>query len=64
MNNLYEVEIKFTDGTYKNDVHATDQDKAYNLALIDARMAKPGAVYTGVKLSHTVTRKIDNDDSR
>lgn len=47
----YDVTLKFTDGIYKRQVGATSQERAEELALIDARMASPFNSHCGELIS-------------
>lgn len=50
----YSVEIVFEDGRYVADVDAVNSARAYDLALIDARMAHPGVVAYGRVVDKTI----------
>lgn len=50
---LHRVTITFTDGVFTVDV-AAEVPRALELALIDARMGHPDAVYSGALLAHRV----------
>lgn len=43
----FEVTVWFTDGTYRNTVVASDSLRAYELALVDARMGSPMGSFYG-----------------
>lgn len=43
----FKVTIWFTDGKYERDAIASNSVNAYNLALIDARMASPYHTFYG-----------------
>nr|WP_315249250.1 hypothetical protein [uncultured Duganella sp.] len=53
---LFDVQIKFTDGTYRNKVAAANADKAFGLALIDARMGSPFGTFFGARLGFLIER--------
>lgn len=54
---LYQVTIHFEDGKYECDVDAANAARAYDLALIDARMAHPGVVMYGRVVDKLVEEK-------
>lgn len=43
----FKVTVWFTDGTYRNTVEASDSLRAYELALVDARMASDQGAFYG-----------------
>lgn len=51
----YRVTIEFTDGTYENTVTTYSPQRAYQLAVQDARMAGAGPTFYGAVLKHTET---------
>ena len=50
----YLVKIIFTDGQSAANVTAASEQRAYSLALIDARMGNPSGTFYGKAISHTV----------
>lgn len=50
----FAVSIKFTDGEYTNKVTAANEERAFGLALTDARMGSPFGSFFGKVLSHDV----------
>lgn len=51
----YHVVIEFSDGTYENTVTTYSPQRAYQLAVQDARMASTCKTFYGAVLKHTET---------
>lgn len=49
----YLVTIIFADGQRKARVSAANEQRAYDLALIDARMGSPGATFASKVIGYT-----------
>lgn len=53
---VFDVRIKFTDGTYRNQVAAANAGKALGLALTDARMGSPFGTFFGAWVGFLIER--------
>lgn len=51
----WEVLITFTDGVYREVVFTSTRERAYQMALQDARMGSPGGAFYGEVVTWSVT---------